>query len=69
MKDLRECNKVLEYALQTSDEGIFYASEGIGDWDETVVCSINDASFGNEEVEVTPGVWEETEASKVSSSA
>ena len=31
VKDMRDCNKVLEYALQTSEEGIFYASEGIGD--------------------------------------
>ena len=58
VKDLRECNKVLEYALSTSEEGIFYASEGI-EWDDSVVCCINDASFGNEEIEVSPGVWED----------
>jgi hypothetical protein len=54
---MRECNKVLDHALETSEEGIFFSSEGIT-WDEAVVCSINDASFGNEEVEVTPGVFE-----------
>ena len=58
MKDVRECNQVLEYALSTSKEGIFYASEGI-ECAEAVACSINDASFGNEEVEVTPGVYED----------
>jgi len=56
--DLRECNKTLEYALETSTEGIFYSTE-MGPWDDSVVCSINDASFGNEEVEVQPGVWED----------
>ena len=55
MKDVRECNKVLEYALRTSEEGIFYATEGI-ELDKAIVFSISDASFGNEEVEVTPGV-------------
>ena len=29
VKDMRECNKVLEYAIETSGEGIFYSSEGI----------------------------------------
>ena len=58
IKDLRECNKVLEYALETSEEGIFYSSE-LGPWDDTVVTSINDASFGNEEIEVKPGEYED----------
>ena len=49
IKDIRECNKVLEYAQSCSDEGIFFASEGII-WDEAVVCSISDASFCNETV-------------------
>ena len=58
VKDLRACNKVLEFALGTSEGGIFFSSEGIV-WDEAVVCSINDASFGNEQTEVTPGVFED----------
>ena len=41
VKDMRERNKVLEYALSTSDEGIYFSSEGI-DWDEAVVCTITD---------------------------
>ena len=49
IKDLRECNKVLEYAQETSSEGIHFASEGIS-WDDAVVCSISDASFCNETV-------------------
>ena len=52
VKDAREWNQVLEYALSISKEGISYASEGI-EWDEAVVCCIDDASFGNEEVEST----------------
>ena len=58
IKDLRECDKVLEYALGTSEEGIFYSSE-LGPWDDTVVTSINDASFGNEEIEVKSGEYED----------
>jgi hypothetical protein len=49
IKDIRECNKVLEYAQSCSDEDIFFASEGIT-WNEAVVCSISDASFRNETV-------------------
>ena len=49
IKDIRECNEVLEYAQSCSDEGIFFASEGL-DWDYAVMCSISDASFCNETV-------------------
>ena len=49
VKDLRECNKVLDYALETSMQGIFFSSEGLS-WDDMVVCTITDASFCNEEV-------------------
>ena len=49
IKDIRECNKVFEYAQSCSDEGIFFSSEGI-DWDDAVLCSISDASFCNEKV-------------------
>jgi len=56
IKDMRECNKVLEYAQQHSTEGIFFSSEGIT-WDEAVVCTITDASFCNETV-VIDGVPE-----------
>jgi len=47
VKDMRECNKVLEYAQENSSEGIHFASSGIT-WDDAVVCSISDASFCNE---------------------
>ena len=56
IKDMRECNKVLEYAQEHSTEGIFFSSEGIT-WDEAVVCTITDASFCNETV-VIDGVSE-----------
>ena len=51
IKDLRQCNKVLEYALETSEQGFYYASDGIN-WKDAVVCAIADASFGNEFDEV-----------------
>ena len=56
VKDMRECNKVLEFAQENFGEGIHFASEGIN-WDDAVVCSINDASFCNETV-VIDGVPE-----------
>ena len=56
VKDIRECNKVLEYALQTSDEGLFFTSN-FGDWDDCVVTSITDASFANED-EIVKGQTE-----------
>ena len=57
VKDMRECNKVLEYAQASSAEGIHFASSGIT-WDDSVVCSIADASFCNETV-IINGVPEE----------
>ena len=47
VKDMREANKVLEYALSTSHEGLYSSSEF--DWDNSVVCTITDASFSNEQ--------------------
>ena len=44
---MRSCNKVVEYACSTSNEGFYCAADGI-DWDECVVCTITDASFANE---------------------
>ena len=57
IKDIRDCNKLLEYAQSCSDEGIFFSSEGI-DWDDAVLCSISDASFCNEKV-IINGVLED----------
>ena len=51
VKDMKECNKVLEFALQTSDEGLYFASDGF-DLDEAVLCTITDASFANDTEEV-----------------
>ena len=51
LREMRECNKILEYALNTSGQGIYFASAGFT-WDEMVVCSIGDASFGNDKVPV-----------------
>ena len=55
-KNIRDCNKVLEYAQFCSDEGIFFVSEGI-DWDDAVMCNISDASFRSETVNIN-GVCE-----------
>ena len=57
IKDIRDCNKLLEYAQSCSDEGIFFSSDGI-DWDDAVLCSISDASFCNEKV-IINGVLED----------
>ena len=40
IKDIREFNKVFEYAQSCSDEGIFFSSEGI-DWDEKQCCAVS----------------------------
>ena len=56
VKDMREANKVLDFALETSTQGVYFASTGI-DWDDAVVCTITDASFCNESVYVD-GVME-----------
>ena len=49
IKDLKECNKVLDYALENSERGLYFTSEGI-DWDNIVVCTVTDASFCNESI-------------------
>ena len=51
VKDMRECNKVLDYAQASSTEGLYFASSGVT-WDDAVVCTITDASFCNETIEV-----------------
>ena len=50
VSDLRQANKVLELALSTSDEGLYFSSDF--NWDDCVVASITDASFANEEAVV-----------------
>ena len=54
---MRDCNKLLEQAQDTSSEGLYFASVGL-DWDDCVVCSVSDASFCNEKV-VIDGVEED----------
>jgi len=49
IKEMKECNTILEYALNTSGQGIYFSSAGFT-WDDMVVCSIGDASFGNDKV-------------------
>eukprot|EP00971_Amphidinium_carterae_P352490 6492618-Amphidinium_carterae.1 len=45
--DLREANKVVQYAQQTSDTGLTFRS-GVLDWDDMVSGVITDASHANE---------------------
>ena len=49
IKNMRECNKVLEYAQAHASKGIHFTSSGL-DWDETVIGDITDASFCNETI-------------------
>ena len=51
VKDMRQANKILDDALETSSEGLYFSSEGIS-WQDAVICTITDASFGNEFEEV-----------------
>ena len=46
--DLKECNKVVAYAVATPEIGITYKSDGL-DWDRAVMVSVTDASYANEE--------------------
>jgi hypothetical protein len=48
-KEMRECNAVLEYALNTSDRGVYFSSSCLT-WDEMAICTISDASFGNDKI-------------------
>ena len=45
--EMRECNRILEHAKQTSDVGIYFSPDG-PKWDEAVMVTITDASFCNE---------------------
>eukprot|EP00973_Karenia_brevis_P038874 5366409-Karenia_brevis.AAC.1 len=49
VKDMRECNKIAEYAQDTSTNGIYVAPTDCN-WEEMVTCSITDATFGNDKV-------------------
>ena len=60
IKDVRECNKVLDYAWSTSDEGLYFTSN-FGEWDDCVVTSISDASFANEETAIQHPIGMDTE--------
>ena len=46
--DIKECNKVLDFALRTSEDGIYFNSDQRLDWEDAVVCTVIDASFCNE---------------------
>eukprot|EP00973_Karenia_brevis_P001347 183110-Karenia_brevis.AAC.1 len=46
---MRECNKIAEYAQDTSSDCIYFVPTDCN-WEEMVTCSITDASFGNDKV-------------------
>jgi hypothetical protein len=47
VRDLKEVNKVLEYAKNTADKGLTFKS-GVLDWNNMVSCVVTDASHANE---------------------
>ena len=53
-REMRECNKILEDALNTGSQNIYFSSSGFT-WDDMVICSIGDAIFGNDKVMVMYG--------------
>ena len=48
-KDVKEANEVLQYALETSTEGIYF-KPNVFTWDNMVMGTIADASFANDKV-------------------
>ena len=49
VKDLRECNQILEHAKKTSEKGIYFSHKAAR-WEDAVVMTITDASFCNETI-------------------
>ena len=47
IQELREANAILNHAKETSHIGIYFSPDG-PEWKDAVVCTISDASFGNE---------------------
>ena len=47
VRDLRECNRIVEYAVSTSTRGIYFSLAF--SWDDAVVVTISDASFCQEQ--------------------
>ena len=50
VKDLRECNCIVEFAISTSTRGIYFSPDF--SWDDAVVVTISDASFCQEQEQV-----------------
>ena len=44
VRDLRECNRIVEYDISTSTRGICFSP--VWSWDDAVVATISDASLG-----------------------
>ena len=51
VRDMKEVNKVLEFALEGADTGIHFTSSGLT-WHNMVVCTSTDASFCNDTIVV-----------------
>ena len=47
VRDLRECNKIVEYATSTSTRGIYFSSDF--SWDDAIFVTINGASSCQEQ--------------------
>ena len=55
--DIKEYNKVLDFALRMPEDGIYFSSDQRLNWDDVVVCTVTGASFCNEN-EFVKGVLE-----------
>jgi len=47
VKDIKEANKTIDYAIRTADKGLLFKS-GVLDWDNMASGCVSDASHGNE---------------------
>ena len=50
VRDLRECNRIVEYATSTSTGGIYFSPDP--SWDDAAVVSISDANFCQEQEQI-----------------
>ena len=50
VRDLRECNRTVEYATSTSTRGIYFSPDL--SWDDAALVTISDASFCQEQEQI-----------------
>ena len=52
VKDIRDANKAIDYAISTADRGLYFKA-GVIDWNDMVNGCVSDASHGNESEEIS----------------